>query len=465
MIKFLQRLTGLFAGTAHPESAPETGASEPMPSPLASAVVPAPDVVAELSPPPAAVSPVAGPVIVRQAVFNRRMQVAGYAFGAGGTAFSTEYDHAVVDYATSAPVRELLGERSAFVEISEQMLFDPRIRSMRQPAIIPLIHFAPEIDDLPLKSGLMATLRQQGVALALADGRLALQHPELAGVASVAFFSVADYSPPDLLHLARQLRRDYPLMQLGVRELKLHEEFAVCRRLGFKYFQGEFLTEREDWSQNEADPGTLGICHLLERMRQGADLVEIAELIKLDPLLSYRILRFANSAAVASGREVISVRDAVVIVGEDFLYRWVVLAMCAMAPAEPGHQALLEAALLRGRLMELLAGLSPSESEDAAATPDICFMTGMFSLLDVMLKIDIGNLLERIKLPAAAHDAILERRGPCVRLLQLAEACEKADQEQILSVCQLLGIDAPTLNRLHLEAAQWAHATALASFG
>jgi EAL and modified HD-GYP domain-containing signal transduction protein len=453
MSKSLQRFSGLLAslfGKKAPAASPaaaQAAAEQPpaTPSPGLSAAAP-----------PAATP--AGPLVVRQSVFNRQMHVAGYAFAAGAEAAEdSEHDHALIAAAASA--RGLLGERTAFVEISERMLFDPLIKTMRQPATIPLLRFASPIDDVALKATLIAGLRQHGVTVALADGRLALTYPELAEVASVAFFPVADYAPPDLLQLARQLRKDHPLMQLGATGLKSHEEFDVCRRLGFKYFQGDFLTQREDWRENQADASALGICRLLDRMRQGADLAEIAELIKLDPLLTFRILRFANSAALASGREASSVKEAAMVIGEDFLYRWLVLAMCAMTSAHPGQQALLEAALLRARLMERLAELGLV----AGASAESCFMAGMFSLLDVILKVDMANLLGSVQLPGEVRDAILERQGPCVRLLQLAEACEKADQAQIVSVCELLGIDAPRLNQLYLEASQWAHDTAQVS--
>lgn len=453
MSKSLQRLSSLWA-SLFGKKAP--AALRPAPEAAPATLPPEDDGGA----PPAEMP--AGPLIIRQTIFNRQMHVAGYAFSAAveaGSAAAPEHDHAMIASAASAPLRALLGERSAFVEISERMLFDPLIKTMRQPATIPLIRFPQEIDDITLKATLIASLRQHGVTVALADGRLAQTYPELAEVASVAFFAVADYAPPDLLQLARQLRKDHPLMQLGATGLKSHEEFDVCRRLGFKYFQGDFLTQREDWSQNQADSSVLGICRLLDRMRQGADLAEIAELIKLDPLLTFRILRFANSAALASGREATSVKDAAMVIGEDFLYRWLVLAMCAMTPAHPGQQALLEAALLRGRLMEQLAELGLAEG----ATAETCFMTGMFSLLDVILKVGIDSLLDSVQLPGEVRDAIIERQGPCVRLLQLAEACEKGDQEQIVSVCQLLGIDAPRLNQLYLEASHWAHDTAQAS--
>lgn len=412
---------------------------------------------AEPPPVPPVVAASVACVVMRQSVFNRQMQLAGYVFAAadaGAAGDLVEHDRAVIAYAAAPEAQALLGGASAFVAVSTAMLGDPLIKTLRQPASIPLLHFPAELGDIDYLIGVIAALRQHGVAPALADGRLALAYPALAEAACVAFFPVADYAPPDLLQLAHQLRKNHPMLQLGATGLKSHEEFDVCRRLGFKYFQGDFLTQQEDWSANQADPSFVGIARLLDSLRQGGAVAEIAEQIKLDPLLSYRILRFANSAALAPDQEITSVKDAALLIGQDFLYRWLVLAMCAMGPAGEGQQALLETALQRGRLMELLAG----SAVDPVA-PETCFMAGMFSLLDIMLKVSMDSLLASLSLPAVARAAIVERSGPCAPLLQLAEACEKGDAEQIVDLCFLLGIDAATLNQQQLAAGQWARDT------
>lgn len=403
-------------------------------------------------------------VLTRQAIFNRQMQVAGYAYAAAATGLPGQ-DQAVLDEVAAIAAPEALNGRALFVHLSERVLDDPRLKALAAADNILVLHLsAAALDDLPMTIGVLSLLRQQGLSLALADGRLAVQHPELAAIVNLAFFRTADYAPPDLLQLAHRLRQDFPLLQLGANGLQSHEEYEVCRRLGFKYFQGDFLTARADWSANAVEPATLGVCRLLDLMRSGAEIAELAELIRLDPLLSFRILRFANSAALATDQEITSIKDAILIIGEDFLYRWLVLAMCTMGPDRPGQQALLEAGLLRGRLMELLAGLK-SVAAVAVVVPETCFITGVFSLLDVMLEVRIDHLLGSLSLPAEVRQAILDRQGPCVRLLQLAEACEKADVAQIATVCQMLHIEAGDLNRLQNEAAAWASMTAHSLLG
>lgn len=61
-------------------------------------------------------------------------------------------------------------------------------------------------------------------------------------------------------------------------------------------------------------PGTaLRVLELCRR--DNVDVREIADVVMADPALSGRLLRYANSAVVGAGREVVSVRDAVLCLG------------------------------------------------------------------------------------------------------------------------------------------------------
>jgi diguanylate cyclase (GGDEF)-like protein len=61
-------------------------------------------------------------------------------------------------------------------------------------------------------------------------------------------------------------------------------------------------------------PGT-ALCVLQLCRRDDTDLHEVADAIMSDPALSGRLLKYANSAIVGVGREVASVRDAVLLLG------------------------------------------------------------------------------------------------------------------------------------------------------
>ncbi len=399
-------------------------------------------------------------VVMHQALLNRDMAVNAYEFthtsDVGEAEYEFERDRALLAHVRGEDARKLTGTRTAFVSIAGKLLFDRGIDALAGTTTVPLVRRgAQELNALQIHR--IAVLARAGVPVALADGRTALANETLAKSVSVVFFSVTDFLPPDLLQIARRLSRQNPALGLGIRGLETQEEFDACKRMGFSYFHGPFIRRRGDWQENRVNPGALRICDLLSRVRKGATVEEIAEQIRLDPMISYRILRLANSAAVGASRTITSIRDAIVILGSDPLYRWLVLLLCVTAPATPGQQVLLEGALTRARLMELLA--APQVTTRARQT---LFLTGLFSMLDLILQVPMATLLSQLPLPPEAIDAIAGRRGPCALPLQLAEACELSDDALVMELCVEMGLNPATFNDTMTTAAAWARESAQA---
>jgi EAL and modified HD-GYP domain-containing signal transduction protein len=394
-------------------------------------------------------------VVMRDAVLNRAMTVTGYSFAQADvttpTRFGLERDRALVQYVCGEQARKMVGDRISLVSIGQGFLTDPMLEFLGLAKTTPLVRASslPEGEAWPIER--LAALKQAGMPVGIDDGRLLLENDALANTLGMAFLTVSEILPPDLLQISRQLSRLYPDLKLGVRGLETQEEFDACCRLGFVFFQGPFIRRREQWAPSQISPSALRICDLLVRMRKGAELDEIAEEARLDPMISYRILRLANSVAAGAAQPVTSVRDAVLINGRDALYRWLVMLLCSSAPDTPTQQAVVEIALTRGRLMELLAG-----PESTPAMRQELFLTGMLSLLDVMLKVPMDSLVAQLTPPAAVTDAILKRAGPCALPLQLAEACDQGDEPRVVQLCAMLDIPADALNQMLADASAWA---------
>jgi EAL and modified HD-GYP domain-containing signal transduction protein len=108
-------------------------------------------------------------------------------------------------------------------------------------------------------------------------------------------------------------------------------------------------------------------------------------------------------------------------------------------------------AITRGRFMELLAGefLSREDCDNA-------FVTGVFSLLDVMLGVPMESALDTLILPQDVSDALVDRSGMLAPFLELVEACERADSEEIGALARSLQLSNDQINRAHLQALAWA---------
>lgn len=393
-------------------------------------------------------------VVLRQAVLTRDKKVAGYVFvqpdETGAWQFDSNREQSFLKYLESVMASAMLGKRRAFTTIPGRLLFDPLLEKLARAGVIVLVRVGPDVNDLARVAERMQAMRNAGMRLGLADARIALAHPALGNGASLGFLPVDQIIPPDLLQAVRILTTRYPQMQLCASGVNTHEEFEVCRRLRMHGFIGPFATHRRDWQNNRVDPGTLRLCKLVNSMRAGAEMDAVIKDIKLDPLLSYRILVHANSAVIGAQRKILALKDAILLIGREPLFRWLVLLLCASAPSRNEDGALLENALARGRMMEMLAGkISSASREDF-------FLTGVLSLLDVILQLPANALFDDLDLPAEVKVALLERKGPYAGLLRLAEASEQAQIEGVNALCAELGIEPRVLNGVQAEALNWA---------
>jgi EAL and modified HD-GYP domain-containing signal transduction protein len=100
--------------------------------------------------------------------------------------------------------------------------------------------------------------------------------------------------------------------------------------------------------------------------------------------------------------------------------------------------------------MELLAqDCMPPEEADQA------FVTGIFSLLDVMLGMPMDEALKLLSVPEPVADALQHRRGPLGELLTLAEACESNDDAAFDRTAATLHLSSQQINFAHLQALAW----------
>jgi EAL and modified HD-GYP domain-containing signal transduction protein len=197
-------------------------------------------------------------------------------------------------------------------------------------------------------------------------------------------------------------------------------------------------------------PAQANIIRLIDLVRKQSSTSEIEEVLKHDPMLSFNLLRFINSAGFGMRTEVTSFKHAVMLLGLNRLFKWAALLMTTSTngnvPAAVGTTA-----VVRGRLMELLA-LEKLDAEEC----DNAFVVGVFSLLDTMLGMPMDVALGTVTLPPQVTDALLHHKGPLAPFLDLTIACESADDTAFASASNALGLSSNHVNWAHLQALAWA---------
>lgn len=187
------------------------------------------------------------------------------------------------------------------------------------------------------------------------------------------------------------------------------------------------------------------LCQLLNQVVRDADLAALAAELRTDVDLSYRLLRHANSPLLGLSRPAESVEQAVMLLGRDGLYRWLTILLLTGAEGRPSSRALQGVALARARLLEKLA-------PQLGAPSQALFTTGMLSLLDVMLRVPMDDVLRPLNLPEPAVQALMGHDGPWWPALALAQSLERSDLDTAETLADRFG----GLDRVHVEAeAAW----------
>lgn len=196
-------------------------------------------------------------------------------------------------------------------------------------------------------------------------------------------------------------------------------------------------------------PGHAQIVRVLNLVRRDAEVKEIETALKQDVALSFKLLRYINSAGFGLPVEIQSFRHAVTMLGYEKLNKWLSLLLVT-ASKEPGAPAIMQAAITRGRFMEQIGQVFFDKSEH-----DNLFITGAFSLLNVLLGATMDAVLTEMHLPDSIVAALTGRGGVYKPFLELARACE--DNPKLLATqAHNLGVDLQAINRAQLAAVSFA---------
>jgi c-di-GMP-related signal transduction protein len=340
----------------------------------------------------------------------------------------------------------LLKDKILFLDAVPKMLSTDALFNM-PPERTVLTMKAKDLADPDTLSAVQG-LRAGGVGISVRDGDLAHLGQNLAMSAS---YIEVRFAGADVAAQARTYAQaKQSAVRMVGRPVATWEDFDSCAALGLDAFVGKLhLTPRPGTPVKGMNPAQTIILQLMQMVQKNEDIPKIEGVLKRDPALSYKLLRFINSAGFGATREIQSLRQAITMMGYAPMYRWLTLLL-ATASTSGYSPVLMETAVVRGRLTELLGikALKRGEGENL-------FVAGMFSLLDRLLGLPMKEVLDTIQLPEEVTEALLTRGGKYGPYLALAEACE-LDSHLVASLAKSLEIDPVDVNKAHLSALAWA---------
>lgn len=295
---------------------------------------------------------------------------------------------------------------------------------------------------------LVGALRDAGHEVWLDDALATPWFESLATTASGAILRMAARTPFEAGELLKSTRERYPQLPLGAWDLTTPDDCELARRLDCCRFSGGFVTHREDWSGNTLSPQAMTVATLINQVREDVNFRAVANALKRDMALSYRMLRYVNVASHGLAKPVSSIEQGLVILGQEQLDRWLTLLL--LAGGALNNAAITEIALTRARFLELAGAqrLPPEQCERL-------FILGLFSMLDVALKVPLATAIRPLNLAMPMAVALLSRGGPLGPYLALADACENGTAEEICRHALALGLTTSKVSARQMEAVAW----------
>lgn len=397
--------------------------------------------------------------IARQPILDRDLRLFGYEllFRAGPENRADVLDG---DRATSRVILNsfleigldsLVGKGYAFFNLTRNFLLRHTELPFRSSRIALEILEHVEVDEALTEA--VRRLAAQGFTIVLDDFTFSGSTAPLAGLAHIIKVDVQALGADRLQPAVERLRR-YPARLLA-EKVETQDEYELCRRLGFDYFQGYFLRRPRMIEQRRLPENRLNVLRLLaELQRPEVEPRRLEAIIKHDLGLTYKLLRWVNSAYYGLPVKIRSVSHAIAYMGVDPVRHWVRLLLLAGLQDRP--EELVRVALTRAAMAENLTGGLSEQTRESA------FTVGLFSVLDALLETPMETVVSQLPLPDDVRDALLREEGPYGRLLKTIRAYETGDwagldAQEIWSVAEL--------SRAYLQAVRWSDSQDLLTSG
>jgi EAL and modified HD-GYP domain-containing signal transduction protein len=342
-------------------------------------------------------------------------------------------------------IEEITDGARAFIKCSREVLIGGRAAELPRDRVVLEMPSSAEPDEEVV--AVCRKLKDAGFLIALESFQGAQQEP-LADVANIIKLDVTALTDRAQWLLIRKYR---PKGAMFVADrVDKRAQFQAAVQQGFSYFQGQFFCRPQPCSTSDVSPAKLAYLLVLRAVsRPEIDVQEIADTIKHDLALSYRLLRFLNSARFAFHSQIKSIRHALLLLGQNEIRKWIGLISVA-ALGEGAPPILVTMVLIRAAFCESLAPLvgAPRRQSDY-------FFLGLLSSIDVLMGRPMRVLLAELPMAPDVAAALVGEPNPLRDVLQAVISYEQGNWAEFSQLAKKLALKEEKLGELYMQALRW----------
>ncbi|MBI3772375.1 MAG: HDOD domain-containing protein [Gammaproteobacteria bacterium] len=387
--------------------------------------------------------------IARQPIYTRTLHVFAYELlyradadnhaKSSGDAATTEV---LLGALTEIGLDYLVGVRSAFINLTRSFIISQEALPFPGDQLVIELMEDIEPDEMVVRG--VQRLVSLGYTIALDDFIYDDKYIPLIKLAKIAKIDIQAHTELELRQLYEKLRK-FEHLKLLAEKVETQEQYDFCRELGFNYFQGYFFCRPRIIKRKRMPANQAALMQLLtEVQRTDVKVARLEAMITKDVALSYKLLRYINSAFFGLPRPMESIQRAIVFLGARAIQKWATLLILSRIDDKPNE--LMVTAVVRGKMCELLAQALEFEPEDA------CFTVGLLSVLDALLDMPMDRIVNSLTLSDQITDALLEFKGTPGEILRCVLNYERSNWENVA----LGNLESDVIKDAYLQAVGWA---------
>ena len=330
----------------------------------------------------------------------------------------------------------LSGGKPIFVSLNNISIFSSLESECKNTNHAPILLIDQTFPPVSMYTDRIRELREFGYHFAMRNLPVHC-YEDYAPILSQMDYILIDCQKIDAVKASFYFRKLYPDICICASNIPDMETFGkLSPAETISLFEGTFFRMPVTRGEHKVSPLKINYISLLNLIEEDDfDLTKAADIISQDTALIISLLRLANTRSFNS--EITSVRVAVSMLGQKDLTRWiqttVIEKLCSDKPNE-----LMRLSLLRAKFAENLApvfGMAMRSQE--------LFLTGLFSILDIILDCSMEEALSMVRVSGKIRAALLERTGSLAEVLHFIVKYESAEWQEVSRQLVLKNIEIP----------------------
>lgn len=339
-----------------------------------------------------------------------------------------------------------------FVNFSENLIMHDFLFQLNPQNIVIEILEDVEITDRLIER--IKELKQFGYQIALDDythdGEVTFLHHRLFHLLDILKIDLLYLSIEKRKHIAKYFRTHYPSIILLAEKVETREQYEAAVTDGYTLFQGYFFEQPKIVMSKDIETSSVQYFEILNQLNSSEpDIDVIAKTIERDISLTYKLLKFINTANTRVRSNITSIRQAIMLIGLIELNKWIYLLAVRGTQTATQNNELIHISLFRSKVCEMLA------REKGLKNYAEYYLVGMFSNIDAILQIPMEKVANDLPFSTIVRQTISNEETEMTPYLKLAIALQKLDWDAIVQLAEELEFSLESLKKLYHRTNEW----------